>query len=244
MKKILLLFFLFSMPFTLHSQSIELLNGYELFYSKIDKGDEKLSHRNIDNRGPHYKLRLGLKPLKNKAIQFVFSYHTVSPYASLLIGTNEELQFTGDGPALYISGGSAKTRVHRIGIGGGYSISILKGKVQFLPRLILNSEISVQTWDTGQVAYGISGRYEYQLYAYSNPGFQIVPEFDVPTFIKIYKGLSLVMDYSFLLGNRPFMYIEADYAIEGVQQPFARFYNDGTAHHLMVGLNFQFSSAK
>jgi hypothetical protein len=75
---------------------------------------------------------------------------------------------------------------------------------------------------------------------YSNPCYQIITELNGILQLKIYKGLHLQYEISYLFGHRPNMYIEVEFEIDGVKQPLARNYNNGTGYHCMWGLGYYF----
>jgi hypothetical protein len=240
MLKILLITFFLQIGVVCSSQSIELLYGMELYYGKHDLGRKDLNTTHIDNHDPHIKLRLGISPFKNKCIKLVISYHKMRSFASAQIGTPDELISKVEGPVPFINGGTSKTDIYRIGFGAAYNLNLWNDRIKFIPKVILHNEIAVETWEPGFGRAGRTGRYEYEFYSYSNPGYQILPEFVIPIYFKIYRGLHLQFEYSFLWGNRPSMYIEARYTIDEITQPDSRFYNDGTAHQAMMGLSYQF----
>lgn len=224
----------------LNGQSIEVLYGMEYFYGKWDQGRADLNVTHFTNDDPHIKLRFGLSPLDDDKINFYVSYHQLFPVASIIAGTSEEFNSDFQGSVPWLNGGTGKTMIYRLGIGVGYRFDFWNSRIRTIPKLIINNEIAKETWGPGYGRAGISGRYVYQFYSYSNPGFQMIPEFVVPLCVKLFKGLHLQLEYSFLWGHRPFMYIVAEYEIDGIRQPDSRFYNDGTAHHVMFGLSYMF----
>ncbi len=223
------------------SQSIEILYGMELYYGKHDLGREDLNVINLNNHDPFIKLRSSFTLLKNKKLGVILSYSSLRSHASLIVGTEDEVDsFDNFGNPLYLNANSSSTQLYRFGLGVSYKLYLWKDILLFNPKVILNNEFAKQTWEPSFGRSGEHGRYTYEYYAYSNPGFQILPEFVIPLNIKVYKGLSIQFEYAFLWGHRPSMYIEAIYKIDGVQQPNSRFYGDGTAHQAMMGLSYHF----
>lgn len=213
----------------------------ELYYGKHDLGRKDLNVINRNNDDPFVKLRFSIIPFKSKKMSLILAYHSLRSTASLIMGSKDEVDtFDENGKALFLNAGPSKTTLYRIGLGVGYLINIWKENLIFEPRIILNNEIAKETWSPGFGRSGENGRYTYEYYSYSNPGFQILPEFVIPLNIKIYKGLSMQFEYSFLWGHRPSMYVEAIYKMDGVQQPNSRFYYDGTAHQGMMGVRYSF----
>ena len=220
------------------SQNIELLHGIEYNYGKVVRGDKSIARTTLSNKEPHQKFRFSFTPFKEKNITIIGSYHTVFPSVWMKLGNDDEIK---NGP--FIGNGSGKTRIHRFGLGGGYKVFLWKNRIIFNPRVILNYEWAIQRWVPTSRSNSV-GRYDFTMYSYSNPGYQIMPEIDIPLYFRIYKRLYLLLDYSFLWGHRPSMTMEVDYTIDGVPQPQATFVNNGTAHHAMIGLSYFFGKFK
>ena len=226
----------------LHGQSIEISRGIDFYYSFVDQGGPNVSDRYLNNDDPIIKIKLAYT-LPQK-IRLGVSYCKLDSWAHFSIRNQDETQRTllnGETqPGIGV--GSSLTDLHRIGLGIGYQFDFWKDRIKLIPNLFIINEISTQTArGRNSYFYGDNGRYQnVTITRYSNPGFQIIPEFNGAFQLKIYKGLHLQLEFSYFVGHRPSMYIEVDFEIEGVKQPLARNYSNGTGFHGLYGLTYYF----
>jgi len=227
----------------LHGQSIEISRGIDFYYSFVDQGGPNVSDRYLNNSSdPIFKVKLAYT-LPQK-IRLGVSYCKLDSWAHFELQTKEEWLSTRNG-GLYNAGlflGSSLTDLHWIGLGIGYQFDFWKDRIKLIPNLFIINEIATQTArGRNSYFYGDNGRYQnVTITRYSNPGFQIIPEFNGTFQLKIYKGLHLQLEFSYFVGHRPSMYIEVDFEIEGVKQPLARNYSNGTGFHGLYGLTYYF----
>jgi len=237
MLKLIITLFVSLLFFTTKGQELEVLHGMEMFYIKVEEGHSEEARNSINNHNNHWKVRYTHYPFILNNIGVLASYHTVSPLASVLIGTDAEVSLSGKEEALFLSGSPGKTKVHRFGIGLNFKTKLLNNRLLLNSRFVVNNEFSMQTKDPAYHFMGKIGAYDYWYYSYSNPGFQMVPELSLGVQLKIYKWINLNLDYSYLQGFRPFLYSKVDYKIDNSEKASATFYNDGTAHHIMLGIS-------
>ena len=116
-------------------QSIEVLHGFEMYYSKFESGSPNYATKYINNADPFWKIRIGLTPFPNKKLYTSIGYHTNRSWADLRIGTKEEY-LNADG----IQGGSSNTTLHRITLGFGYRFKFWSNRIKIRPSINLNFE--------------------------------------------------------------------------------------------------------
>ncbi|MBK8701239.1 MAG: hypothetical protein IPN29_17545 [Saprospiraceae bacterium] len=244
MKYILVLIFIFYFPF-IYCQEFEILNGFELYYSKVETGSPNISDKYFNNGDPIFKFRYSHCFKKLNKIPMYAQFYADRSFAHIEIRTKEDDKNWTEGIRPGIGGGSSRTRVYRIGVGAGYNFDFLESRFMVSPKLIVNFEKAVATSGAGLRTQGeVNGRYTFDTYAGSIPGNQIIPEFGMALKLRCIRGLYLFTEYSYLQGHRPNQYIEAEFFIDGVPQPKARNINDGTAHQVMAGISYDFKYKK
>lgn len=222
---------------SLRAQDIEILYGMNYFYSRPIENSNGLLRTHIDNNDPFLKGRF--EWFLYKVISLLASYHYYSSWVSVEIGTDEERAARPMGRQYFANGGSSRADAHRFGIGVGRRQNLYRDILVFKYRFILNSEYTIEVGSPSPSTSGVAGRYVYSLFAYADPGIQVIPELNTGLILKLYRGIALTVDYSYLRGFRGNMYADVTYTIDGEMQPIATFYNRGTSHHLMIGLNLR-----
>jgi hypothetical protein len=224
----------------LNSQSIEVLNGQEYYYSKVETGGPNISNKYLNNGTPIFKFRFSYAV--NHNITLYSQFYSAKSFAHIEIRTREEDMKWIEGIRPGIGGANSRTRVFRLGLGTAYNAKLMK-IFTISPKFILNLEQAKETYSSGLRSKGdVNGRYNYDTYAGSIPGKQILPEIGISIKVKCIWGISLFSEYSYLQGHRPNQYIEAIFSIDGIEQLKARNINDGTAHHLTVGVAYNFKT--
>ncbi len=139
--------------------------------------------------------------------------------------------------------GSARTVISRVGIGGVYKLLKKSRRFDLGPYLMLNVEQSKITWH-GDNRNAVLSRPEflpYQGTSYIEPieRFQILPQVGINANIRLLWRIFLTANLSYSYGFRPYQKQTFEYSFDGVPQPNASYYSDGTGFFYSFGVGFE-----
>lgn len=138
--------------------------------------------------------------------------------------------------------GASYLKITRFSLGVGYDLMKKKG-LYCIPTLMLNLQKSRPTNDP-EISDIIDSRTDpdFAGVIYNTPYYttQIVPELGLEFGVVIFKRVDLGLNLSYAFGHKSFQDLTFEYTYQGVPQPTAKWYSDGTAWFATLGIGFKF----
>ena len=226
---ILILVFIYTIS---DAQSIYVENGQYFFRSRLETPIKYFQKTNYDSQELFYwtvGYEHRLKSFYTSSISIDYSYCFQGP--SIVIN-NPESSF----------GGLATGIIENHSFTSGLRIPkfIIKNRLHFSAGIFLKIIYVKRTWPDGSngyfVDYPYSGYISYKAY----PGIKIQPEIRFALDLRFLWRMHFYINTGFTKGFSKWQEVSFVHSLDGVKQPTATAYIDGTGFNLNIGLKYDF----